>query len=105
MRLKLVVLPAPFGPISATVSRSLTAKLRSCTARRPPNRRLRLRMTSASAIERYFFCVRHAGAYDAIIGIGQNADQSGRPVKHHGDQDQAVDSQLHSAMAAAKPAL
>src|SRR5258708_1014803 len=49
MRLKLVVLPAPFGPISATVSRSLTAKLRSCTARKPPNRRLRLRRTSATA--------------------------------------------------------
>src|SRR5258708_5512527 len=105
MRLKLVVLPAPFGPISATVSLSLTVKLRSCTARKPPNRRLRLRMTSASVIERHFFCARHAGMNDAIIGIGQNADQTGRPVEDHRDQDQTVDSQLHTAMAAAKPAL
>src|SRR5262250_3226302 len=101
MRLKLVVLPAPLGPISATVSRSFTVKLKSCTARKPPNRRLMLRMTSASAIERHFFCARHAGASDAIVGIGQNADQSGRPVQHHRNQDQAVDRKLHAAMTAA----
>src|SRR3974390_2895347 len=55
MRLKLVVLPAPFGPIRATISPSLIAKLKSCTARNPPNRRLMLRRTSTSAIERQFF--------------------------------------------------
>src|SRR5271169_4964944 len=105
MRLKLVVLPAPFGPISAKVSRSLTAKLRSCTARSPPNRRLRLRMTSASAIERHFLGARRAGASNAVIDIGQDADQSGWPVQDHRDQDQAVDRQLNPAMAAAEPAL
>ena len=50
MRLKAVVLPAPFGPISASVSFSRTEKLTSCTARRPPKRLLRFVMTSASAM-------------------------------------------------------
>ena len=52
MRWKLVVLPAPFGPISAKVSFSFTVKLTSCTARSPPKRLLRPLMTSASLMAR-----------------------------------------------------
>ena len=37
IRLKSVVLPAPFGPISETISPSLTSMSRSETTRRPPN--------------------------------------------------------------------
>src|SRR6185437_10669857 len=101
-RLKLVVLPAPFGPISATVSVSLTEKLRSWTARNPPKRLLRLRMMSASAIERRLF---RRGVNDALVDFGQNAKKPGRPPQDHGDQDQAVDSQLHATQSAAEPAL
>src|SRR5580658_6342128 len=103
MRLKLVVFPAPFGPMSATVSPSFTAKPRSCTARSPPNRRLRLRTTNASAIERRFVGRRRGRAHEPAIGIGQDADQPGWTPQNHRDEDQAVDSQLHAAMPAAKP--
>src|SRR5689334_18308000 len=38
MQLKAVVLPAPFGPMSPTISNSLTVRVRSCRACRPPKR-------------------------------------------------------------------
>src|SRR5450432_566019 len=38
MRLKTVVLPAPFGPISVNTSPRLTSKLTSSTASTPPKR-------------------------------------------------------------------
>src|SRR4029077_3370893 len=101
----LVVLPAPLGPISATVSPSRTEKLRSWTARSPPNRLLRLRITSASAIERHFFCSRRAGMGEALVQIGEKADQSAWPPQDNGNQNQTVNGQLHAAMAAAQPAL
>src|SRR5271156_2332385 len=105
IRLKLVVLPAPFGPISASVSPSPTEKSRSWTARRPPKRLLMLRMTSASAIEGRFARVRLAGVHDAFVRIREHAEQAAWPPQDHGDEDQAVDRQLHAAMAAAEPAL
>src|SRR5271156_5594460 len=105
IRLKLVVLPAPFGPISATDSLSLTEKLRSRTACSPPNRLQRWRITSASAIDRSAFLWRRVGVDNAAEHIRQNAEQSGWSPQDHGDQDQAVDRQLHPAVAAAKPAL
>src|SRR6516165_5036400 len=105
IRLKLVVLPAPLGPISATVSPSRTEKLRSWTARSPPNRLLRLRITSASAIERHFFCAPRAGIGKALVQISEKPNQSGWPPQDDGNQDQAVTGQLHAAMPAAEPAL
>src|SRR5437867_11266161 len=38
MQLKIVVLPAPFGPISPTISNSLTRIVTSVSAATPPNR-------------------------------------------------------------------
>src|SRR6185503_8758063 len=38
MRLKRVVLPAPFGPISAVRAPTGTSKRMSCVTARPPNR-------------------------------------------------------------------
>ena len=38
MRFSVVVLPEPFGPMSAWIWRSLTSKERSLTATRPPKR-------------------------------------------------------------------
>src|ERR1700674_3516534 len=100
MRLKLVVLPAPFGPISATVSPSLTEKPKSWTARSPPNRLLKLRMTSASAIEHGFPLARRSGRDQARVSLRHKAEQSARPPQDHHDQDQAIDRQLHAAVAA-----
>src|ERR1700681_2580742 len=104
MRWKLVVLPAPFGPISATVSFSCTEKLTSCTARRPPNRLLRPLMTSASAIVRSLRARRLAPDV-TMIEVGREADQPGRPPQDHRHQDQAVDGELDTANPAAEPAL
>src|ERR1700730_13554030 len=99
-----VVLPAPFGPISATVSFSLTVMLTSCTARSPPKRLLRLRITSASAMNvnltRTGF-VRH----EAPIYVPHDTDQPGRSPKDYRHQDEAVDGQLHPADRTAEPAL
>src|SRR3977135_1800152 len=102
MRLKLVVLPAPFGPIRATVSFSFTVKLTSCTARKPPNRLLRLRMTSASAI---VLRPRRFAAGMALPGFAHHAHQPGRPPQDYRHQDQAVHRQLHAADRTAEPAL
>src|SRR2546421_9653866 len=38
IKLKTVVLPAPFGPITLTISLGQTSRSRSCTAARPPKR-------------------------------------------------------------------
>src|ERR1700681_4757156 len=104
MRWKLVVLPAPFGPIKATVSFSCTEKLTSCTARKPPNRLLRPLITSASAIGRSLRARRMA-ADVALIRFGRHAHQPGRPPQDDGHQDQAVDGELHAADRTAEPAL
>src|SRR6266851_6883567 len=96
MRVKLVVLPAPLGPISATVSFSCTVKLTSCTARRPPNRLLRPRIMSASAIGCPLRSRRFATDI-ALPGLAHHSHQPGRPPEDHGHQDQAVDGELHAA--------
>src|SRR5947207_10421949 len=101
MRLKLVVLPAPFGPISATVSPSFTEKLTSCTARNPPKRLLRLRMTSASGIEGRLDGAT-ARANTALVSFSHESHDPGRPPQDHRHQDQAVHGQLHAAGRAAE---
>src|ERR1700687_5491534 len=55
--LNAVVLPAPLGPIRATISPALTEKLRLFTATRPPNRRVTF-LSSRMAID----LVRHRPA-------------------------------------------
>src|ERR1700754_640569 len=102
MRWKLVVLPEPFGPISATVSFSFTVKLTSCTARNPPNRLLRPLMTSASAMidalgpRRLAAVPRQASVHPPR--------QAGRPPQDDGHQDQTVAGELHAADRTAEPA-
>ena len=49
--LKIVVLPAPFGPISPTSSPGWIAKLNSDTAVRPPKRMVTLRASRSGASE------------------------------------------------------
>src|SRR6202049_1970318 len=101
MSVKRVFLPAPFGPIKATVSFSFTVKLTSCTARNPPKRLLRPRMTSASAM--ILRPRRFAGV--ALPGLDHHAHQPGRPPQDHRHQDQAVHGELHAADRTAEPAL
>src|SRR5476651_1535200 len=101
MRLNAVVLPAPFGPISASVSPSRTVKLTSCTARRPPNRLLRFLMTSASAMTSL---LRRSGA-PAGINLVDVAHDAGWPPQDHRHKDQAIDGELDAADRIAEPAL
>src|SRR5471030_219271 len=101
MRLNAVVLPAPFGPISARVSFSRTVKLTSCTARRPPKRLQSLLMTRASAMASVL-CRRRAAAR---IKLGEIAHDPGRFPQDHRHQDQAVDGKLYAANRIAEPAL
>src|SRR5271169_5795503 len=105
MRLKLVVLPAPFGPISATVSLAFTEKLTSWTARSPPNRLLMLRMTKASAIDHRLPGADRLSVNDAGIAIGEKPEQPGGPPQDHGNEDEAIHRELHAAERTAKPAL
>jgi hypothetical protein len=46
-QLKTVVLPAPFGPMSAVMSPRPTEKLKALTATRPPNRMVRFSTASS----------------------------------------------------------
>src|SRR4051812_10869779 len=46
MQLNAVVLPAPLGPISPTISHSLTARFKPSMAMRPPKRMVRSRTSS-----------------------------------------------------------
>src|SRR6478736_4081315 len=105
MRLKAVVLPAPFGPIKASVSFSRTEKLTSCTACSPPNRLFRFLMTSASAID---LCLRRQGERfrtAARVYFGQIAHDAGRPPQDHSHQNEGVDGELNAANRIAEPAL
>src|SRR3954469_19176014 len=54
MQLKAVVLPAPLGPMSPTISNSLTSSVTSCSACRPPKRidRSRTSSTDTGALHR-----------------------------------------------------
>ena len=54
IRLKTVVLPAPFGPISVKTSPRRTSKLTPLTASTPPKRTLRSWADSSMAVSRHF---------------------------------------------------
>src|SRR5215475_8901041 len=105
IRLKAVVLPAPFGPIKASVSFSFTVKLTSCTACSPPNRLFRFLMTRASAIG--LSLRRHGKRFGAAarVNFGEIAHDAGRPPQNYGHQNERVYGELHAANRIAEPAL
>src|SRR5580692_7273637 len=100
MRWKLVVLPAPFGPISASVSFSATVKLTSCTARRPPKRLLKPDMTRAFAM--IASGARRLAREVTLPGLVDQSHQPGRPPQDHRHQDQRIDRKLDAARGRAK---
>src|SRR5437016_13479410 len=108
MRLKQVVLPAPLGPMRATVCPSSTETENSWTARRPPNRLLRPRTTRASLIGGRRMPRSRGGAGDAggvpdkaFVGARERPQQAGGLPQDDGDQDDRVKGQLHPGMPAA----
>src|SRR5690348_2251839 len=103
MQLNAVVLPAPLGPIRPTISNSLTSRLTSCSACRPPKRidRSRTSSTDTGALhsawagvgrvvvqgermagqpagERPQLTAEPAGVEDQRLQQQQRADQSGQ---------------------------
>ena len=89
--LKIVVLPAPLGPIRAWMAPAGTLKLTSCTARRPrkllpmPASSSRAPLTSRRSARPSF--------------AGQPRPHAGRPVHHDHQQRQAVEDLLDAGNA------
>src|SRR4051794_13663257 len=99
MQLKTVVLPAPFGPISAVMCPRSAAKLRSSIATRPPKRMLRwstVRMGASSLIRRLPLALLHHRGRDGLFVVTQmerrfaGRNQAARPPdhdQHHGEAE------------------
>src|SRR5438309_2534424 len=83
IRLKSVVLPAPFGPITLTISPSSTPRSRSDTTASPPNESETPRSSSSGA---------SATSDDLHSPLAQ---QAVRPQDHQRDQDQAEHDEAH----------
>ncbi len=81
IRLKVVDLPAPLGPISATISPAATPKLTSLTATSPPNC-LRTAATSSSGSPAAGLARRGSGSASPQ-SRGRAAAGSQRPAKLH----------------------
>src|SRR3954453_2469750 len=97
IRLKSVVLPAPFGPITLTISPSSTCRSSESTTRRPPKEsetfvssssRIRSPLPApANPAPSLFVTLRRAyGSYDLHAAL---AEEPVRTQDHQGDQDQA----------------
>src|SRR3954454_24022168 len=87
--LKIVVLPAPFGPINPTSSCDSMARLKSATAVRPPKRIVTPRASSSGIVA---LLLRHR-----VLPLRQHlpqlaaAEESLRPREHEHDQRDRVD--------------
>src|SRR3954471_11563163 len=81
MSLKRVLLPAPFGPITARISPSSTSKLTSLTASRPPKRLVRS-------------WTRSRLTASALLPAEGEAQDSVGEEQHDGDHQAAVEQRL-----------
>src|SRR5918997_3685275 len=90
-----VVLPAPLGPISPTISPSSTAKETSSTARTPPKWRLKPSTWSSAGIDLdpplFGDFVGRGERRAAAPARGEEADQPVRQEEDHQQQDHPVD--------------
>src|SRR5262245_46020679 len=80
MRLKSVVLPAPFGPMIPTISPAPTANDTSVSARKPPNRLLTERTSRSGGI-----------GPSRLPVAGSQADQAARKIDHDDHQQDRVE--------------
>src|SRR6266702_1633209 len=102
MQLKTVVLPAPFGPISAVMCPRWAVKLRSSTATRPPKRMLRwstIRMGASSLIRRLPSALLQHRLRDCLLVSKMERwlagrDQAARPPDH--DQHHSESKHQHA---------
>src|SRR5437588_11989413 len=98
--LKSVVLPAPFGPISANTSPRLMCRLTLSTATRPPKRLVRLVSSRTFSVgsgtralldRRRFFLNRRVLQ---LLLANAAREQALRAQQHDQDEDQAEDQEL-----------
>src|ERR1700730_1300694 len=85
-----VVLPAPFGPISAVMRPVSAVNDALSTASRPPKRFDTLSTWSSGSAT----LVLHGGCLELLKDAAQARDQSGdaaRRERHHEDQNAAID--------------
>src|SRR5262249_27856712 len=87
MRWNSVVLPAPFGPMSPTISPGATSKLTPETACSPP-KRLRTPTTSRSAMSGGRATARPRAPESRVDALGQEQDDA--------DEEQAVDHEVEA---------
>src|SRR5256885_12226254 len=79
-----VVLPAPFGPMTAWVSPSGTARSTPSVARRPPN------LFASPRIAR-------SGSATARSGLGHEPEQPALGEEHHEDEERPQRSEEHTS--------
>src|SRR3954453_22875414 len=79
MQLKAVVLPAPFGPISPTISHSSTERFRLSIAVRPPKRMVRSRTSSTD------IAALHGADACAAVRVVQRELVAGEPAAERPD--------------------
>src|SRR5271157_850300 len=91
MALNSVVLPAPFGPISAQISPAPTRSETSFTAIRPPNRTVTSDTSSRAVMSLPMVAVAEAGM--------QSRHQAGKPVRQEqqDEDDQHAEHQFLKA--------
>src|SRR5689334_19707042 len=88
MRLNMVVLPAPFGPMMPKISRSFTSKVTSRTAARPPKNFVSPSTCSSGPL------LDAAGTYPPCE-FAHSTKYSARFEQDDHDQHGAVDQQVH----------
>src|SRR3954470_15893069 len=79
MQLNAVVLPAPFGPISPTISHSSTFRFRPSIAVRPPKRMVRSRTSSTDT------GALHRADAGVPFGVVQRELVAGEPARERSD--------------------
>src|SRR5664279_79300 len=82
-QLKKVVLPAPLGPIRATISPSKMSRLTVSTARRPPKSMVRS-LTSSSFLPLFVAVIVVPSFHGVVFVFAPHVvDQALRPEDHH----------------------
>src|SRR5262249_36140807 len=99
-----VVLPAPFGPISAVMRWASAVNDARSTASRPPKRfDTRSTRSTASAIAAPQRCgCRSNRRPKATAQLGKDAADAARRERHHEDEDAAVDDEVESGRIAGR---
>src|SRR5262245_15960806 len=94
-----VVLPAPFGPISAVIRSGGTVSEAPSTAFSPPNQQL-TRSTVSSGSTMAHLLDRCSLAPEEFPRVGKSADQPARHDPDHQHEHGAVDDQIEAGCVA-----